>query len=74
MFVPAVATNEFVERHDIGAQCGATATNIAAQTTRDLGINVSATNNQQNQQNSQKLLRQLEVVLQSSSRGSEWPR
>ena len=47
------------ERHDFGAQCGVPATNIAAQTTRDLSIKVSANSNQQN---FQKTLRQLEVV------------
>ena len=46
------------KRHNIGAQCGATARNIVAQTTR----NFDAKNSQQNQQNSQKSLRQLEVV------------
>ena len=44
--------------HNIGTQCGATATNVVAQTTR----NFDAKSNQQNQQNSQKTLRQLEVV------------
>ena len=63
-------TSESCERHDIGAQCGATATNIAAQTTRYLGITVLAINNQQNWQNSQKLSRQLEVV---SSPAEETP-
>ena len=57
------------ERHDIGAQCGATATNIAAQTTE----NFDATNNQQNQQNSQKLLRQLEVVSSPAAEGQNKP-
>ena len=50
------------ERHDIDTQCGATATKTAAQTTE----NINATNNQHNQQNSQKLLRQLEVVSSSA--------
>ena len=58
VFVLAVATNEVCKRHDIGAQCGATATNTAAQTTE----NFDATSNQQNQQNSQKLSRQMVVV------------
>ena len=43
------------ETHDIGTQCGATATNITAQTTKNFDAN-------SNQQNFQKLLRQLEVV------------
>ena len=43
------------ERHDIGTQCGATATNIAAQTIKNFDAN-------SNQQKFQKTLRQLEVV------------
>ena len=46
------------ERHNIGAQCGTTATNTAAKITE----NFDATSNQQNQQNSQKLSRQWVVV------------
>ena len=57
------------ERHDIGAQCVAPATNIAAQTTE----NFDATNNQQNQQNSPKLSRQLEVVSCSAAEGQNNP-
>ena len=48
------------KRHNIGTQCGATATNITAQTIK----NFDANSNQQNQQNSQK--RQLEVVSSSA--------
>ena len=43
------------KRHNIGAQCGATATNIVAQTTRNFDAKI-------HQQNSQKSLRQWEVV------------
>ena len=57
------------KRHNIGTQCGATATNIAAQTTE----NIYATNNQQNQQNFQKLLRQLEVVSSPAVEGQNNP-
>ena len=49
------------EEHNIGAQCGATATNTATETVEHF----DATNiqkNLQNQQNSQKSIRQLEVV------------
>ena len=46
------------KRHDIGTQCGTTATNIKAKTIKDNQVK----DNQQNQQNSQKYLRQLEVV------------
>ena len=46
------------KRHDIGTQCGATAINITAKTIKDNQVK----DNQQNQQNSQKNLRQLEVV------------
>ena len=46
------------QRHDIGAQCGATATNTTAKITNDNNANSI----QQNQQNSPKLKRQLEVV------------
>ena len=66
--IPCVCTSsgckQVCEEHDIGAQCGATATNTATETVE----NFDATNiqpNQQNlsnQQNSQKLIRQLEVV------------
>ena len=47
------------KRHDIGTQCGATATNTATK----IFENIDATNIQQN---SQKLLRQLEVVSNSA--------
>ena len=63
--VPCVCTSSgckrVCEEHDIGTQCGATATNTATETVG----NFDATDNQlnqQNQQNSQKLIRQLEVV------------
>ena len=63
--IPYICTSssctQACERHNIGTQCGTTATNIAAQTTRDLGIKVSAKGNWQNQQNYQKSLRQLKV-------------
>ena len=63
--VPCVCTGSgrkrVCEEHDIGAQCGATATNTATETVGNSdAINIQQ--NQQNQQNSQKLLRQLEVV------------
>ena len=57
------------ERHNIGTQCGATATNIVGQTTE----NIDATNNQQNQQNSQKLSRQLELVSSPAKVGQNNP-
>ena len=44
------------KRHDIGAQYGATATNITAEIITDTGIKIIAKENQQ------KSLRQLEVV------------
>ena len=54
--VPCVCTGsghkQVCERHDIGTQCGATATNTATGTVE----NIDATNIQQNQQNSQKPL------------------
>ena len=56
MFVLAVVMKWACERHDIGTQCGATATNITAQTTK----NFDANSNQQNFL--KKNLRQLEVV------------
>ena len=60
--VPCVCTSsghkQVCKRHDIGTQCGATATNTAAQTTE----NFDATSNHQNKQNSKKLSRQLVVV------------
>ena len=60
--VPCVCTGSgckwVCERHNICAQCGATATNTATRTVE----NIDATNIQHNQQNSQKPLRQLEVV------------
>ena len=47
--IPCVCTSSdhkwVCERHDIGTQCGATATNTAAQLTE----NIDATNIQQNQ-------------------------
>ena len=62
------------EEHNIGTQCGTTATNTATETVRNSdAINIqqnqqnqqSSLQNQQkqqNQQNSQKLIRQMEVV------------
>ena len=63
--VPCVCTGSgrkrVCEEHNIGAQCGATATNTATETVGNSdAINIQQ--NQQNQQNSQKLLRKLEVV------------
>ena len=46
------------KRHDIGTQCGATATNIAAETTIDYDITFTKSN----QQNIPKLPRQLVVA------------
>ena len=67
--VPYVCTGSghkwVCQRHDIGTQCGTTTTIIAAHTTE----NFDATNNRQNQQNSQKLLRQLEVVSSPATEG-----
>ena len=64
--VPCICTGSshkrVCKRHDIGTQCGATATNTATKTVE----NIDATNIQQNQQNSQKSLRQLEVVPSSA--------
>ena len=57
VFVLAVACKQSCERHDIGTQCGATATNTTAQTTK----NSDANSNQQNQKKFSKK-RQLEVV------------
>ena len=63
--IPSVCTSSghkrVCEEHNIGTQCRATATNTATETVE----NFDATNiqqNQPNQQNSQKLIRQLEVV------------
>ena len=60
--VPCVHTGssckQSCKRHDIGTQCGVTATNATAQTAKNFDTN----SNQQNQQDSQKTLRQLEVV------------
>ena len=50
------------KRHDIGAQCGATATNITAKIIIDSDIRINAKVNQENQQKSPKSLRQLLVV------------
>ena len=64
--IPCVCTSSgckwVCKRHDIGAQCRAAATNTATKTVE----NIDATNIQQNQQNSQKPLRQLEVVPSSA--------
>ena len=60
--VPCVCTGSgrkwVCEEHNIGTQCGTTATNTATETVG----NSDVINIQQNQQNSQKLIRQLEVV------------
>ena len=60
--IPCVCTasghKQVCEKHNIGTQYGATATNTATETVEDY----YATNIQQNQQNSQKPIRQLEVV------------
>ena len=60
--IPCVCTSsgckQVCEEHNIGTQCGATATNTATETVE----NLDATSIQQNQQNSQKFIRQLEVV------------
>ena len=60
--IPCVCTSSghkrVCEKHNIGTQCGATATNTATETVEDF----DATIIQQNQQNSQKPIRLLEVV------------
>ena len=63
--VPCVCTSSgckrVCEKHDIGAQCGGTATNTATETVENIdALNIQQ--NQRNQQNSPKLIRQLEVV------------
>ena len=63
--IPCVCTSSghkwVCERHDIGTQCRATATNTATKTVENIdAINIQQ--NKQNQQNSQKPSRQLEVV------------
>ena len=64
--IPCVCTGSgckrVCKRHDIGTQCGATAINTATKIVE----NIDATNIQQHQQNSQKLLRQLEIVFSSA--------
>ena len=67
--VPCVCTGsgckQVCEKHNISAQCEATAKNTVAQ----INENIDATNiqqNQQNQQNFQKPLRRLEVVSSSA--------
>ena len=67
--VPCVCTGSgrkrVCEEHDIGTQCGVTATNTATETVGNFdAINIQQI--QQNQQNSQKLIRQLEVVPSSA--------
>ena len=57
------------KRHDIGTQCGATATNIAAETIRSFDAK-SNQQNQQNQQNFQKSPRQLVVT---TNQADEFP-
>ena len=68
--IPCVCTGsghkQVCERHDVGTQCGATATNTAAQTTENIGAS-------NNQQNSQKLLRQLEVGPSPAAEGQNNP-
>ena len=77
--VPCVCTGSghkrVCEEHDIGTQCGATATNTATETVGNFdAINIQQNQQnslqnqqkQQNQQNSQKLIRQLEVVPSSA--------
>ena len=63
--IPCVCTGsghkQVCEEHNIGTQCGATATNTATETVEHSdAINIQK--KQQNQQNSQKFIRQLEVV------------
>ena len=63
--VPCVCTSSghkrVCEEHNIGIQCGTTATNTATETVEHSdAINIQK--KQQNQQNSQKFIRQLEVV------------
>ena len=76
--VPCVCTSsgrkQVFDEHDIGTQCGATATNTATETVGNFDAiniqqnqqtslqNLQNQQKQQNQQNSQKLIRQLEVV------------
>ena len=70
--VPCVCTGSghkrVCEEHNIGTQCGATATNTATETVEHFdATNIQKKNqqnlqNQPNQQNSQKFIRQLEVV------------
>ena len=63
--VPCVCTSsgrkQVCEEHNIGIQCGATATNTATETVEHFGA-TNIQKNLQNQQNSQKFMRQLEVV------------
>ena len=64
--VPCVCTGRgrkwVCEKHNIGTQCGASATNTATETVENFDV----TNIQQNQQNSQKPIKQLEVVPNST--------
>ena len=63
--VPCVCTGSgckrFCEEHNIGAQCGATTTNTATETVENSDAK-GIQQNQPNQQNSQEIIRQLEVV------------
>ena len=67
MFVPVVAAYEIAKKHNIGTQCGTTATNTPTETVEhfdatNIQKNWKNLQNQLNQQNSQKFIRQLEVV------------
>ena len=63
--IPCVCTGSGRKRvykeHDIGTQCGTTATNTATETVGNFDTTIIQ-QNQQKQQNSQKFIRQLEVV------------
>ena len=66
--VPCVCTSgghkQVCKEHNIGTQCGATATNTATETVEHFDATNIQENmqNQPNQQNSKKFIRQLEVV------------
>ena len=70
--IPCVCTSSgrkrVCEEHNIGTQCGATATNTATEIVRNFdAINIQQNQQkQQKQQNSQNLIRQLEVVPSSA--------
>ena len=61
---------QLCERHDIGAQCGATATNTATKIVE----NIDATNIQPNQQNTQKTLKTAGSSFQFSRSVPKWQR